>query len=130
MYDAIGVPLTADAESAMRRWLVERPRELGRARPTPPETYGLSDAQIDDRFAAYNARFRSDAAPFEEELMSEHQVTRWRRQRSTSRSWRRWTSPSTRRCKAAYRSVAETWLGRAKAVGRDARAFRRLRSPR
>ena len=27
VYDAIGVPLTADAESAMRRWLVERPRE-------------------------------------------------------------------------------------------------------
>ena len=30
VYDAIGVPLTADAESAMRRWLAERPREPAR----------------------------------------------------------------------------------------------------
>jgi len=62
VYDAIGVPLTSDAESAMRRWLVERPREL----PRPPYTatdFGLSDAQIDDRFAAYNARYRSTRQP-------------------------------------------------------------------
>ncbi len=60
VYDAIGVPLTADAESAMRRWLIERPRE--RARPTyAAGDFGLSEAEIDERFAAYNARFRSGA---------------------------------------------------------------------
>lgn len=58
VYDAIGLPLTADAESAMRRWLIERPREA--ARPAyAPQTYGLSDEQIDERFSAYNARFRA-----------------------------------------------------------------------
>jgi hypothetical protein len=60
VYNAIGAELSDDAAAAMGRWLVERPRE-----PLRPayslETYGLSDAQIDDRFADYNARFR--AAP-------------------------------------------------------------------
>ena len=58
VYEAIGVELTADAEAAMRRWLIDRPRE-----PRRPayalDTYGLSGTQIDERFAAYNARFRS-----------------------------------------------------------------------
>lgn len=56
VYDAIGVALTSDAEEAMRHWLEQRARE-----PQRPgyalETYGLTDAQIDERFAAYNARF-------------------------------------------------------------------------
>jgi Sulfotransferase family len=62
VYDALGLSLTADAESAMRRWLAERPRE----RPRPPyaaSDFGLSDAQIDERFAGYNARFRPTAQP-------------------------------------------------------------------
>jgi hypothetical protein len=60
VYDAIGVALTADAELAMRRWLVERPRET--ERPSYAATdFGLTDAQIDERFATYNARFRSEA---------------------------------------------------------------------
>ena len=54
--------LTADAESAMRRWLVERPREPARP-PYSADDFGLSDGQIDERFAAYNARFRSGATP-------------------------------------------------------------------
>ena len=62
VYDAIGVTLTSEAESAMRRWLVERPRE-----PAAPayaaNDFGLSDGQIDERFAAYNDRFRSGAPP-------------------------------------------------------------------
>lgn len=62
VYDAIGVSLTSDAESAMRRWLVERPREAARP-PYAASDYGLSDDQIDERFAAYNDRFRSDASP-------------------------------------------------------------------
>jgi len=62
VYDAIGVSLTADAESAMRRWLAERPREA--ARPAYAATdFGLTDAQIDERFAAYSSRFRSAAQP-------------------------------------------------------------------
>jgi hypothetical protein len=60
VYDAIGVPLTVDAESAMRRWLVERPREMARPSYAAPD-YGLSDAEIDERFTNYNSRFRSDA---------------------------------------------------------------------
>ncbi|MCW2513372.1 MAG: sulfotransferase family protein [Mycobacterium sp.] len=63
VYRAIGMILTADAESAMRRWLVERPRELARA-PYAATDFGLTDAQIDERFAAYNSRFRSGAEPF------------------------------------------------------------------
>lgn len=62
VYDAIGVPLTAAAEAAMRRWLAERPREA----PRPPYTasdYGLHDRDIDARFAAYNRRFRSSTTP-------------------------------------------------------------------
>ncbi|MET0446822.1 MAG: sulfotransferase [Aeromicrobium sp.] len=62
VYDAIGVPLTADAESAMRRWLGERPREQARPSYTA-ETYGLTNDRIDERFAAYNARFRAGAQP-------------------------------------------------------------------
>lgn len=58
VYDAIGVPLTSDAESAMRRWLAERPRELPRP-PYAATDFGLDDVQIDERFTAYNARFRS-----------------------------------------------------------------------
>ncbi len=60
VYDAIGVPLSADAESAMRRWLVERPKDP--ARPSYAATdFGLTDTQIDERFATYNVRFGSDA---------------------------------------------------------------------
>jgi Sulfotransferase family len=59
VYDAIRVPLIAEAESAMRHWLDHRPREVSRPRYAP-DTYGLSDAQIDERFAAYNKRFRGE----------------------------------------------------------------------
>jgi hypothetical protein len=60
VYDAIGVDLTADVEAAMRRWLLERPREPGRP-PYAAADFGLSDARIDERFAGYNSRFRSSA---------------------------------------------------------------------
>jgi Sulfotransferase family len=62
VYDAISVPLTAKTESAMRRWLTERPREPARP-PYAAGDFGLSDPQIDERFGAYNARFRSGATP-------------------------------------------------------------------
>lgn len=62
VYDAIGVALTGDAKSAMHRWLVQRPREPARP-PYAAGDFGLSDAQIDERFAAYNSRFRSGATP-------------------------------------------------------------------
>jgi hypothetical protein len=60
VYEAIGMPLTADGESAMLRWLAQRPREAARP-PYAANDFGLSDAAIDQRFAAYNSRFRSDA---------------------------------------------------------------------
>ena len=57
VYDGMGLPF--EAEPQMRHWLATRPHELG-ARPAyDAETFGLSDAQIDDRFAAYNERFRT-----------------------------------------------------------------------
>ena len=62
VYDSIGVPLTNEAESAMRRWLIERPREPARP-PYSAGDFGLTDGQIDERFAAYNSRFRSGATP-------------------------------------------------------------------
>lgn len=57
VYDAVGVPLTAEAERAMRRWLAHRLREA----PRPPyalHTYGLLPEQIDERFMLYSKRFR------------------------------------------------------------------------
>jgi hypothetical protein len=60
VYEAVGVALTADAESAMRRWLDQRPREAPRPSYAASD-FGLSDAAIDERFAAYNSGFRSAA---------------------------------------------------------------------
>ena len=57
VYDAVGLPLTAEAEDAMHRWLAERPREV----PRPPytlENYGLCPEQVDERFTLYKKRFR------------------------------------------------------------------------
>lgn len=57
VYDAIGLPLTREAETAMRRWLAERAHEA----PRPPyglDNYGLRPEQVDERFALYNKRFR------------------------------------------------------------------------
>lgn len=56
VYDSIGLPLTAEAESAMRRWLAERPREPARP-PYGLEDYGLRPEQVDERFALYTKRF-------------------------------------------------------------------------
>ncbi|MGA7131322.1 MAG: sulfotransferase [Mycobacterium sp.] len=56
VYDAVGLPLTVEAEKAMRRWLNERPREAARP-PYGLETYGLRPWQVDERFALYNKRF-------------------------------------------------------------------------
>ncbi|OBG39761.1 sulfotransferase [Mycobacterium sp. E3198] len=56
VYDAVGLPLTARAEEAMRRWLTDRPREL----PRPPYAladFGLRPEQVDERFTLYDKRF-------------------------------------------------------------------------
>jgi Sulfotransferase family len=56
VYDDIGLPLTVEAENAMRRWLNERPREA----PRPSyglEGYGLRPEQVDERFTLYDSRF-------------------------------------------------------------------------
>jgi hypothetical protein len=60
VYDAVGMPLTAAAEGAMRHWLHERPRETARA-PYGLESYGLDPEQVDERFTLYNKRFRAYA---------------------------------------------------------------------
>ena len=56
MYDAVGLPLTVEAENAMRRWLKVRPREATRP-PYGLEQYGLRAEQVDERFTLYNKRF-------------------------------------------------------------------------
>jgi hypothetical protein len=56
VYDAIGLPLTVEAETAMRRWLKERPREVARP-PYGLADYGLRPEQVDERFTQYNKRF-------------------------------------------------------------------------
>jgi hypothetical protein len=56
IYDAIDLPLTVEAESAMRRWLKERPREAARP-PYGLADYGLQPEQVDERFTLYNKRF-------------------------------------------------------------------------
>lgn len=56
VYAAVGLPLTEQAEAAMRRWLRERPREA----PRPPYDlahHGLRPEQVDERFSLYNKRF-------------------------------------------------------------------------
>jgi len=60
VYDAIGLPLGPEQEAAMRHWLQARPREAGRPAYTA-EDYGLAPEQIDERFAAYQERFRAGA---------------------------------------------------------------------
>jgi Sulfotransferase family len=57
VYDAIGLPFTADAEEAMRHWLNERPREAARP-PYGLGNYGLLPEQVQERFTLYNRRFR------------------------------------------------------------------------
>jgi hypothetical protein len=57
VYDAVGMPLTAAAEDAMRHWLHGRPRETARP-PYGLESYGLHPEQVDERFTLYNKRFR------------------------------------------------------------------------
>jgi hypothetical protein len=60
VYDAVGLPLTVEAEGAMLRWLDERPRETARPAYTL-ENYGLRPEQVDERFTLYNKRFRQYA---------------------------------------------------------------------
>ncbi len=57
VYDAVGLPLTAEAERAMRSWLAERPREAARP-PYGLENFGLRPEQVDERFTLYHERFR------------------------------------------------------------------------
>ena len=60
VYEAVGLPLTVETEGAMLRWLDDRPREA--ARPAYGlENYGLRPEHVDERFALYNKRFRSNA---------------------------------------------------------------------
>ncbi|WP_343573806.1 sulfotransferase [Mycobacterium sp.] len=56
VYDAIDLPLTGEAESAMRRWLRERPREAARPAYTLDD-YGLRPEDVDERFALYHKHF-------------------------------------------------------------------------
>jgi hypothetical protein len=59
VYDAVGLELTSEAESAMRAWLEARPRETATRPPYAASDFGLSEGRINDRFSAYNERFGS-----------------------------------------------------------------------
>jgi hypothetical protein len=60
VYADAGMSLTAEAETSMRAWLARRPRETGRP-DYAPESFGLSEGQIRERFAEYERRFRAPA---------------------------------------------------------------------
>lgn len=60
VYGAIGLGLSGEAEAAIMAWFENRPREpVDRPRYSAQE-FGLSDGQINDRFASYNQRFRPE----------------------------------------------------------------------
>jgi hypothetical protein len=59
VYEAVDLPLTDAAVTAMTAWLANRPREVARP-PYELSFYGLADEQVDERFALYNNRFRKD----------------------------------------------------------------------
>lgn len=58
VYEAAGMFLDEEAEASMRAWLHRRPREAGRP-DYAPESFGLSEGAIRDRFAEYEGRFRA-----------------------------------------------------------------------
>lgn len=61
VYDAIDLPLTGEAESAMRRWLKQRPREAVRPAYSLAD-YGLRPEDVKERFALYNKHFQQYVA--------------------------------------------------------------------
>ncbi|TDO07823.1 sulfotransferase family protein [Mycobacterium sp. BK086] len=60
LYDVLGMQVTNTAAAMMIDWLATRPREVSRP-PYSLADYGLSDKQVDERFALYNIRFGKDA---------------------------------------------------------------------
>jgi hypothetical protein len=57
VYGAIGVELIPEARAAMERWLVEDARSRHPSYTYSVEQFGLSDAEIREKFADYIARF-------------------------------------------------------------------------
>lgn len=57
LYDRLGWKLGADAEGAMARYLTENPRGRWGTHEYSLERFGLSPAQVAERFAAYRDRF-------------------------------------------------------------------------
>ncbi len=60
VYEAVGLALTDVAAAAMADWLANRPREVARP-PYDLAAYGLTDADVDERFALYNKRFGEES---------------------------------------------------------------------
>lgn len=56
IYEFIGWPLTPEAETAMKQWLVEDEKARVGGHDYAPEDYGLSEAQLRKDFAHYRAR--------------------------------------------------------------------------
>jgi hypothetical protein len=57
IYRALQRPLSAEAEMAMRRWLVERPKDRLGAHRYRAEDFGLTEGQIRARMGAYIERY-------------------------------------------------------------------------
>lgn len=57
LYERIGLPFTAAAESAMRAWSAEHPQHKHGALPYTLDEFGLSQAEVHDAFADYVRHF-------------------------------------------------------------------------
>jgi hypothetical protein len=57
IYRALQRPLSAEAERTMRQWLFERPKDRLGAHRYQADDFGLTEAQIRDRMAAYIERY-------------------------------------------------------------------------
>ncbi|MFA5630633.1 MAG: sulfotransferase [Porticoccaceae bacterium] len=59
VHDFIGVPLTAEAEKSISEWLEENVQHMHGKHEYSLEEYGLSEAEIEEKFSAYMKKYAS-----------------------------------------------------------------------
>jgi hypothetical protein len=57
LYDRLGWPFTASAQTAMRAWLADNPRHGRGGHDPAPADFGLDAGAVRERFASYRRRF-------------------------------------------------------------------------
>src|SRR5205823_8751853 len=57
IYGALGWPLSGEAAAAMRRWVVDRPKDRLGTHRYRAEDFGLTEGQIRERMAGYIERY-------------------------------------------------------------------------